>query len=120
MSYDLEIRSDARYTQTKDLRSLHDFVMTLPHIRCYEIGHYDYEEAEEQMRMEIDLSVVDEAGNTLDRSQLAPVTERRINCIMLHIPYGRMYQDYRFQRYLDVAQHIAAYVGWELLDLQEE
>ncbi|MEM8529887.1 MAG: hypothetical protein AAGF95_03535 [Chloroflexota bacterium] len=70
--------------------------------------------------MEIDLSVVDKERNTLNRSQLAPVHERRINCIRLHIPYGHMYQDYRFQRYLDVAQSIATYVGWELLDLQEE
>lgn len=118
MSYDLEIRSDERYSQARAFQTLDAFIASLPDIYEESPGFLRYEDAAQQMHMEIDLELVDDEGELA--VDIDPEGENKVNRISLHIPAANMHHDARHQRYLEIANMIANYLGWQLIDLQQD
>ncbi len=120
MSYDLEIRSDDKYSEKADIEPLRAFVMKLPGIRLSGGQCCCYEDPQLQLYMEIDLEVVDEKGDRLDfiLPEVNLLDKNSVNCIRLHVPYAHMHSDYRDQQYIDVGLKLAHQLHWHLYDCQ--
>jgi hypothetical protein len=129
MGYKLEIRADERYSQLRARRPIADFVASLPHI-VQNGSHFALDDPPERW-MEIYLSLVGEDGDIVGVDEFdfegggvmrsdSLDEPKDINCVSLHVSYGRFQPDRFAEDYLPTALAIAKNIGWPLIDRQTD
>ncbi|HUY91194.1 MAG TPA: hypothetical protein VMV10_20820 [Pirellulales bacterium] len=113
MSYDLTIRANESFSAFAQCKPLAKFMRRLPHLKPFGERCFVLDDPPRR-RMEIDLELVNEAGDILDDEAYA-----EFNCVRLHIP--QEFLSASFQRdYFPTALAIAERLGWQLFDAQTE
>jgi hypothetical protein len=115
MSYDLTIKSDDLYSQSKPLTTLERLIARLPGVKRNGKRGFALDDRPKRW-MEIDLEAVNEEGDNIeDDGKPHP----DVNCIRLHIPY-KFLGDAMDRDYLPTALAIAKHAGWTLYDDQTD
>ena len=113
MSYDLNSQVDDSYSIKAPREDISNYISQLPDIEPNGPCGFILKRGE-SVYMEIDLTLVNEEGDTIeDYQNLSP----EINCINFHIPYA--FAD-SLEPYFQVALQISDRVGWILYDLQTD
>lgn len=114
MSYDLSIRFDDDYSRFARVKPLAEYIAGLPDVRSN--GERGFTLDDGRRYMEIDLEVVSEDGDNIEKRG----EERtEINAIRLHIPY-EMLGSSPAADYFPTARAIATYLCWGLFDEQRD
>jgi hypothetical protein len=114
MSYDVTIRSDDAYSRYAAVKSLGEFIASLPHMSRGSAFGFTLDDQESRY-MEIDLEVVDEFGDNIEERGKEYA---EINRVALHIPY-QVLGEAPERDYFPIAFSIARYLGWQVFDEQQ-
>lgn len=115
MSYDLTIKSDELYSQSKPLAALEKLISRLPGVKRNGKRSFVLDDRPKRW-MEIDLEAVNEEGDNIEDDGKPHLN---VNCIRLHIPY-KFLGDAIDRDYLPTAFAIAKHAGWTLYDDQSD
>ena len=113
MSFDLTVKADDNYSVSTDLHRLGEFLAQLPHVRANGQRGFVLDDPPSRW-MEIDLEVVSPEG---DYDEELSENSLEVNCIRLHIPYGRLGKKPE-RDYFPTAWAIAKFLAWRLYDEQ--
>ena len=114
MSYDLSIRSDEDFSESKVFADLAAFVLSLPHVVPNGPSGFALDDLPSRwMEIDAEYRISDDEERDCDDSP----DRIDYNCISIHIPYGHLGR--RPERdYFPLIHIIAEKIGWPVYDEQ--